>query len=218
MLGGIAAGATFWIRWTDFNAAGAGDGLAIDNFSLTAIGQSANPGTFSIASASASEAAGFIDLVVTRLGGSSGAATLSDSLAGLTATAGTDFDATAGTVSFADGETQKAIRVAVIDDTLFVGDETFEVSLTGTTAGTIGTATAIGTILNDDASMQPPSLSIASATVIEGNSGTTQIRFDVTRSGSSAGEASGRLQHRFWYRRRERLCRWDQLLGPCRPG
>lgn len=190
MLGGIAAGATFWIRWTDFNAAGADDGLAIDNFSLTAIGQSANPGTFSIASASASEAAGFIDLVVTRLGGSSGAATLSDSLAGLTATAGTDFDATAGTVSFADGETQKAIRVAVIDDTLFEGDETFEVSLTGTTAGTIGTATAIGTILNDDASMQPPSLSIASATVMEGNSGTTQIRFDVTRSGSSAGEAS----------------------------
>ncbi|MEK8053387.1 PEP-CTERM sorting domain-containing protein [Ideonella sp. DXS22W] len=31
----LASGATFWIRWTDFNAIGADDGLAIDNFQLT---------------------------------------------------------------------------------------------------------------------------------------------------------------------------------------
>lgn len=31
----IPAGATFWIRWNDFNASGADDGLAIDDFSLT---------------------------------------------------------------------------------------------------------------------------------------------------------------------------------------
>jgi hypothetical protein len=30
----IAPGATFWIRWTDFNAAGSDDGLSIDDFSL----------------------------------------------------------------------------------------------------------------------------------------------------------------------------------------
>jgi hypothetical protein len=34
----IAAGANFWIRWIDFDAAGADDGLAIDNFSLTPLG------------------------------------------------------------------------------------------------------------------------------------------------------------------------------------
>ena len=32
----IANGATFWIRWVDLNASGADDGLAIDNFSITA--------------------------------------------------------------------------------------------------------------------------------------------------------------------------------------
>ncbi len=32
----IANGATFWIRWTDLNASGADDGLAVDDFSLTA--------------------------------------------------------------------------------------------------------------------------------------------------------------------------------------
>lgn len=190
ILQGIPAGATFWIRWVDFNAAGSDDGLAIDDFSITAIGQQANPGTFSVASASASEEQGFVDLLVTRTGGSSGAATVSYTLAGITATAGTDFNATAGTVSFADGETQRAIRVAVTNDTLFEGDETFEVTLTGTTAGTIGTATATGTIINDDASPLPPSLSIANASVTEGNSGTTQIRFEVTRTGSGSGEAS----------------------------
>ncbi|MBX7220780.1 MAG: right-handed parallel beta-helix repeat-containing protein [Blastocatellia bacterium] len=31
----IANGATFWIRWTDFDATGAEDGLAVDDFSLT---------------------------------------------------------------------------------------------------------------------------------------------------------------------------------------
>ncbi len=31
----IADGATFWIRWTDFNASGSDDGLAVDDFSLT---------------------------------------------------------------------------------------------------------------------------------------------------------------------------------------
>lgn len=32
----IPSGSTFWIRWTDFNATGSDDGLAVDDFSLTA--------------------------------------------------------------------------------------------------------------------------------------------------------------------------------------
>ncbi len=31
----VAPGATLWIRWTDFNASGSDDGLAVDDFSLT---------------------------------------------------------------------------------------------------------------------------------------------------------------------------------------
>src|SRR5207253_8456303 len=34
----ISNGATFWIRWNDLNASGADDGLAVDDFSLTAQG------------------------------------------------------------------------------------------------------------------------------------------------------------------------------------
>jgi hypothetical protein len=38
----ILEGATFWIRWTDFDATGADDGLAIDDFSIQANGAVAN--------------------------------------------------------------------------------------------------------------------------------------------------------------------------------
>ena len=41
----IADGATFYIRYNDFNAAGSDDGLAVDNFSLTATTVTAASGT-----------------------------------------------------------------------------------------------------------------------------------------------------------------------------
>lgn len=37
----ILAGASFWIRWTDFDASGADDGLAVDDFTLRANGAAA---------------------------------------------------------------------------------------------------------------------------------------------------------------------------------
>jgi predicted extracellular nuclease len=37
----IASGATFWVRWTDFNATGADDGLAVDDISVTPAGDAA---------------------------------------------------------------------------------------------------------------------------------------------------------------------------------
>jgi predicted extracellular nuclease len=39
----VAAGATFWIRWTDFDASNADDGLAVDDFSLTPLTQDVAP-------------------------------------------------------------------------------------------------------------------------------------------------------------------------------
>ncbi|MBA2353695.1 MAG: hypothetical protein H0V80_03395, partial [Acidobacteria bacterium] len=39
----IPDGATIWIRWTDLDAAGADDGLAVDDFSLTPLGEPTGP-------------------------------------------------------------------------------------------------------------------------------------------------------------------------------
>ncbi len=43
----ISNGSTFWIRWSDFNASGADDGLGIDDFSITAPAESPLPVRFS---------------------------------------------------------------------------------------------------------------------------------------------------------------------------
>ncbi len=46
----IPDGATFWIRWTDFNISSSEDGLAVDDFSLTARGITSvpEPGTLAL--------------------------------------------------------------------------------------------------------------------------------------------------------------------------
>lgn len=56
-----------------------------------------------------------------------------------------------GTVSFAPGETQRTITVAIAADRLVERTETFTVALSAPSSGTtISTATATGTIVNDD--------------------------------------------------------------------
>ncbi|QPF76199.1 PEP-CTERM sorting domain-containing protein [Roseateles sp. DAIF2] len=45
----LAQGATLWLRWNDFNASGADDGLAVDNFSLNAtLAPVPEPGSYAL--------------------------------------------------------------------------------------------------------------------------------------------------------------------------
>jgi hypothetical protein len=66
------------------------------------------------------------------------------------ATAGSDYVAAAGTVSFAPGETLKSVDVTVLGDTAFEPDETFFVTLSNATGVPIADGTGVGTIINDD--------------------------------------------------------------------
>src|SRR5262245_21815261 len=68
-----------------------------------------------------------------------------------TATAGTDYTATKGTLVFAPGETSKTVAVPIIDDTAGEPDETFNLTLSSPVNGVLGQASASGTITNDDA-------------------------------------------------------------------
>src|SRR5205085_8810082 len=68
----IAAGATFWIRWLDFDASGSDDGLAVDDFSIWGNG----PGALAIDDVTHTEGSGTnttYTFTVTRSGGTSGA-------------------------------------------------------------------------------------------------------------------------------------------------
>jgi subtilisin family serine protease len=101
---------------------------------------------------------------------------------GGTATAGGDYVAQSGPLSFAPGETSKTILVDVIGDTAFESNETFNVTLSGASANArVQTASATGTITNDDVQPPPvtPMLAIGSVSASEN---TGWFRFTVTLS------------------------------------
>ena len=68
-----------------------------------------------------------------------------------TATEGADFVGAAGTVTIAPGETTAHLEVVTVDDEqVEAGEETFRVTLSAPVHATLGTATATGTIVDDD--------------------------------------------------------------------
>jgi large repetitive protein len=94
-----------------------------------------------------------------------------------TATAGSDYTATNGTIVFAAGETSKQIDVTVNGDIQVEGDETFTVTLSAPFNADLGSSVATGAITNDD--NVGPKLVVSDAAGLEGNSGTTPIAFTV---------------------------------------
>ena len=98
--------------------------------------------------------------------------------AGGTATSPSDFAAVAGTLTFAEGDVSKTVSVVVNGDTVVEPDETFNVNLAAPTNATLADGIGLGTILNDDVA----SVSISDASVTEGNVGTVNAVFTVTRS------------------------------------
>ncbi len=99
-----------------------------------------------------------------------------------TAVAGSDYVAASGTVTFPVGSTAATITVSIAGDVVSEPDETFQVTLLAPANATINRGQATGTILNDEGL---PAISIADASVAEGNSGTANLTFAVTLS--SAG-------------------------------
>ena len=87
---------------------------------------------------------------VARSGDTSGSVSVSYATAPGTALAGSDYNATSGTLSFAAGVTSRTINVSVIGDRTAEPDETFFVNLSNAVGGTIVDDQGLGTIVNDD--------------------------------------------------------------------
>jgi len=92
-------------------------------------------------------------------------------------------------VNFAIGVATQTITINVSGDTAFEPNEGFTVTLSASVDATITTATANGTIQNDDAL---PTLAITAtdADKAEGNAGHTLFTFTVSRSGDLTGASS----------------------------
>jgi Ca2+-binding RTX toxin-like protein len=91
-------------------------------------------------------------VTLTRTGGSTGAVSATLNLSNGTATAGNDYIQTPITVTFADGETSKTVDIPIINDKIYEGDETLNLTLSNPTGGaTLGTQqTATLTIVDNE--------------------------------------------------------------------
>ena len=99
-----------------------------------------------------------------------------------TATAGNDYAATSGTLTFAPGETTKTIPVTIIPDLLDEANETFAVQISDATNATLPTLNVRVTINDNDPA---PVMSISNASIQEGTSGTRELIFTVSLSAAS---------------------------------
>lgn len=124
--------------------------------------------------------------VVTREGDTSGAITFDyETVDGTAISTGTNKDFSAlsrTTATINSGATSTQIFVPIFGDTRLENAEDFLVRLTNVTGATILDGEAKGTITNDDAA---PSFQISDVTLVEGNSGTSQMVFKVTRQNAS---------------------------------
>lgn len=113
-----------------------------------------SPGTLQLAyfAASATEDEGTIVIPVVRNGGSTGAATVDYSFADINATAGSDYTATSGTLTFAAGEAgTKFISIPLVNDSLVETLEVFTITLGNATGAALGSLiTGYNTIIDSD--------------------------------------------------------------------
>jgi hypothetical protein len=184
----IANGATFWIRWNSIDAGSSDDGLAIDDFCLTPQGA---PGVSVAVSPSAVDEDGATNLVYTftRNNTSGGALTVNFSVGGnashnvdYTQAGANSFSSSAGTVTFAVGQSTTTVTIDPSSDTEVESDETVILSIASGAGYSIASpSSATGTISDDD-----HELSINAATTVnEGNSGSSNMTFTVTLSPAS---------------------------------
>jgi chitinase len=104
-----------------------------------------------------------------------------------TATAGSDYVAGTGTLTFTPGGTTRNAVVTTTGDTADERNETFTVTLSAPVNATVGDGQAVGTINdNDPAPPGSPTVAIADATVVEADTGTKNRTFAVTLSAASA--------------------------------
>src|SRR5262249_10856314 len=90
---------------------------------------------------------------------------------GVTATAGVDFDATGGTLTFRPGVRSVTFTISVANDLLVEGTESFQVSLVNPSAPTgLGTPSVATVTIADDDVAGTVQFTVGSIAVVEGGS------------------------------------------------
>jgi hypothetical protein len=155
---------------------------------------------FSAAQYNVAEGAGKATITVIRSGNTSVPVTVNFATANGTATAGSDYTAASGTLSFAANELQKTFDVTITDDTAVESSETVSLTLSNPTGTAIlgSPASATLTIQDNDSTTPPPSSSNSNLRISQiytrgGEAGATyQNDFvEVFNAGSTAVDING---------------------------
>ena len=180
----VPAGGSLYLAWNYSVSSGTttsnAQALGIDNVAVAGL-----EGSLSIADATVTEGdSGQADasFAVTLAAAASDEVTVAYATSDLTATAGEDYTAVSGTLTFPPGTTWREVLVPVLGDTVGETDETFLVTLSSPTNAVLADAQAVGTIEDDEGF---PGVSVGDATVTEGDSGSKDASFAVTLSESS---------------------------------
>ena len=148
----------------------------------------------SVADAEASEEGdSSIDFVVTLAPASNEAVTVNYATADETATAGGDYNATSGTLTFSPGETSKTVRVPVIDDDFDESQETLILNLSGAAGAEISDGKATGLITNEE----PEHLTARFINMPGGHDGSAAITFAIEFSHDVQVSAVNMRSHAF---------------------
>ncbi|WP_219643978.1 Calx-beta domain-containing protein [Cohnella sp. CFH 77786] len=141
------------------------------------------------ASATVDEGGSFVSLLVTRTSGAGGTVTVDYGVGGGSASEGSDFTGTSGSLTFAEGETWKTIEVPILDDAEYEGNENFTVSLFNATGGaSLGTITsAVVTITDNDPYVEPEGRAVFVDRIVKTEENSGIVTVTVIRKGGSAG-------------------------------
>ena len=143
---------------------------------------------FSATNYNVNEGAGTVTVTVTKTGNTALPSSVNYATSDGSATAGSDYTATSGTLTFQPNDTSKTFTVPITQDAIYEGNETFTVTLSVPVGCSLGApSSATVTIVDDET---PPSFSINSVSHSEGNSGTTSYVFTVTKTGSTTINAT----------------------------
>ena len=136
---------------------GGGADLGTNAVATLRIGDDGASGPLALSSAAygIGEAGGLVTITVTRSGGSLGGPVAVGYATGDgTATAGSDYTAASGTLTFGPGEATKTFTVPVTSDSGHEGDETFQVALSNASGGAnLGSPAAATVTITEDDSM-----------------------------------------------------------------
>ena len=177
--------------WFDWDGRAAGRGIVEIKNGPT------NPGQIALETSviSVVEGAATVDVKVRRTGGSDGAVSVDYQTVAITAEDGDDYQGKSGVLQFADGETEKSIEIAILDNGIAEPYQTFSLTIDNVGGGATLLAPRTATItIKDDDVVIPQFSDFTGATGVQFNGDTTVVgnRLQLTEARNwQAGSAFG---------------------------